>query len=225
MRLRTRFRLTPLLITASASIAALGSESDAQEPAEPLIADFSSGWAERWMHIKLDSRENSFTAVLEDGDPVLQVQSDRSASGFWHAFNIEPVEDGTIAWRWKIERSIPGNRNEREKKGDDYAARLFVIFNDEPFSDGSRALCYVWAAREPVGSALVNPYVTNVMQIVLESGDARAGEWVTEERDFLKDYIEAFGERPKKVSAVAVMVDTDDTGTTTKTWFGEIRLY
>lgn len=116
-----------------------------------------------------------------------------------------------------------GNRREREKPGDDYAARFFVIFDGEPFSRSARAICYVWAASEPVVSRYRNPYFSNVVTIVLRSGDELTGEWVREERDFMADYREAFGELPSSVTAVAVMADTDDTGGHATSWFTDIR--
>ncbi len=129
-----------------------------------------------------------------------------------------------MAWRWRLEATLTGNRSEREKRGDDFAARFFVIFDGQPFSRSARAICYVWAASEPVGSRYRNPYFSNVLTIVLRSGDELAGEWVSEERDFMADYREAFGELPSSVTAVAVMADTDDTGRRATSWFADIRL-
>jgi hypothetical protein len=58
--------------------------------------------------------------------------------------------------------------------------------------------------------------------IVVESGDAKAGTWVDERRNLLDDYRRAFGEDPPKVSGVAIMTDTDNTGETATAWYGDI---
>ncbi len=82
----------------------------------------------------------------------------------------------------------------------------------------------MWAANEPVGSTFPNPYISNVTTIVLQSGDDRAGRWMREERDFMADYFAAFGEAPRRVTAVAVMADTDDTNGRATAGFADIKL-
>ena len=50
------------------------------------------------------------------------------------------------------------------------------------------------------------------------------GQWLREERDFMKDYRDAFGEDPLAVTAVAVMVDTDNIRGTALSWFDSIEV-
>lgn len=45
-----------------------------------------------------------------------------------------------------------------------------------------------------------------------------------EERDFMRDYRDAIGEDPVAVTAVAVMVDTDNTRSSALSWFDSIEL-
>jgi Protein of unknown function (DUF3047) len=195
-----------------------------QQGAELLRAEFSDQAIKHWVGIKLATRANRFTVVEESGRPVLMAESEKSASALWYRLDMPPHEGSTVAWRWKVGSALTGNTREREKKGDDYAARFFVIFDAQPFSREGRAICYVWAAGEPVGAVFRNPYFPNVITVVLESGDAHAGEWVAEERDFVSDYRQAFGDAPEVVTAVAVMVDTDNTKRSATAWFDEIRV-
>ena len=109
-----------------------------------------------------------------------------------------------------------------QRSGDDYAARLFVIFGSGELRRDTRAICYVWAGRMPIGSAYRSPYVDGVQTIVLQSGDGRAGEWLEESRDFVADYVRAFGEEPDGIGAVALLVDTDDSGSRATAWFDDI---
>ncbi len=198
-----------------------GTEVYAQSP-RLWRADFGDGWAERWESARLADRTNRFTVVQDGGRPVLKIESDNSASALWYPLDSEAIEEGQVAWRWRVEGALSGNGKEREKRGDDYAARFFVIFDGQPFSRRARAICYVWAASEPVGSAFRNPYFSNVATIVLQSGNDRSGQWIREERDFVRDYRAAFGERPRRLSAVAVMVDTDNTRRRATSWFADI---
>ena len=116
------------------------------------------------------------------------------------------------------------NMAEREKKGDDYGARICLTVGGDPFTRGTRALAYVWAGQEPVGSVFENPYIGDVMTIVLQSGDEKAGGWVAEERDFVADYVNAFGEPPPPLTAIAVLVDSDDTGARAVAQFDDILI-
>ncbi len=150
--------------------------------------------------------------------------SRKSASGLWRMLNIHPAESGAISWGWEMEHSLSTNRYERMKKGDDYSARVFVVFEPRFLKWKTRSICYVWATQQPAGSIYGSPFASNVATIVLESGDSRTGEWITEKRDFVADYKRFFGESPKRVSAVAIMIDTDNTGGEATAYFNDILL-
>ena len=99
-----------------------------------------------------------------------------------------------------------------------------MAFGAEPFDGDARVLCYVWAASEPVGAVFANPYRSNVRTIVLQSGSAGVGAWATESRDLAADYRLAFREAPRRVTAIALVQDTDDTGTAATAWWDDITL-
>ena len=191
---------------------------------ESRSAGFGEGWKERWEDFGLGRERTSYEVVEEGSAPVLMARSERSASALLHRLRLAPAPRGLISWRWKIEGTIKRNRRERSKAGDDYAARLFVIFDAEPFTREARALCYVWASSEPVGAMYENPYHSQVVTIVLDTGDERAGEWIPRERDFMNDFREAFGREPEFVSGIALMVDTDDTGSQARSWFDQVDI-
>jgi hypothetical protein len=218
-----RSHLSPLLL-ATTLLGWPGSDTLAQVETVSIRADFSQGWAERWEEVRLAARSNRIIVVEDGGASVLKVVSERSASALWHPIDVAPGDGARVSWAWKVERPLMKNEREREKRGDDYAARLFVIFNAEPFSREARAVCYVWSSSEPAGSVYRNPYFPNVVTIVVRSGTERIGRWVREERDFLQDYRDAFGEDPAAVTAVAVMVDTDNTKGSAQSWFDSIEL-
>ncbi len=189
-----------------------------------LLADFPPGWQKEWEMRVLADRSNENIVVREENNPALKMISSSSASGFWRKWEIEPVVPGTVSWRWKVTRSLPAGSDEREKDGDDYAARVFVIFEPHLFRWKTRSICYVWAGREPAGSVFPNPFSDRVGTIVLESGNEKAGSWVWEERNYFDDYRAYFGEDPERISGVAVMADTDNTGTSTTAWFDDLAL-
>lgn len=194
----------------------------------PMIwEDFRS--AAEWRVRKLGRRPTRYEVVSEGDERVLRAVSNDAASIFWR--RVEAEEAGaageslrTVSWRWRVRSGLWENDREREKAGDDYAARLFVAFGDDPFRAGQPALCYVWAAREPVESVYRNPYVRSVAMVVVRSGPEGAGEWTTESRDFVADYRRIFGQPSPRLSAIGLMVDTDDTDSRATAWFAEIGL-
>ena len=224
----------------------------AAAPAEAAIAAFStaaSGAAlpSGWRRIAIPGvKRNEFALVAEDGRTVLRVRSESAAGSAAHDLAADPGATPVLAWRWKVERALD-RAAWGTKEGDDFAARIYVTFDlplDRlPLAERAKirlgralfgsdlpaaALCYVWASREPVGTSGWNPYADRVRMIVVESGNARAGQWVAESRDVEADFRAAFGGQWKgpvpRVSGVLLSSDTDQTNESVTAWFGDLRL-
>ena len=203
-------------------LAGAGGALAAQQPFV-LREEFDEG-LERWERIRLDRRQTSYTTDVQEGDRALLATSENSAAAFVRSVEAPAPARATVRWRWRVTSSLSDNLRERERRGDDYAARVFVTFGGEPFDRKTRALSYVWAGREPVGARFRNPVVENVATIVLQSGDGAAGRWVREQRDLVRDFREAFGEDPPEITGIAVVVDTDDTDSVAISWFDDFVL-
>jgi Protein of unknown function (DUF3047) len=189
-----------------------------------LLGDFVPGWEKNWETKLLYKRSNQFRVVTEDRNKVLRVDSSRSASGMFREIKQKPIVPGRISWRWKVKSSLESNTKERTKSGDDYAARLFLLFEPRIFRWRIPTVCYVWAGREKAGSIFKSAYSNNVCMIVLESGNQKAGTWIQEQREYIEDYKTCFERSPEELSAAAIMVDTDDTGTQATAWFDDLIL-
>ena len=122
----------------------------------------------------------------------------------------------------------------------DFLARLYLSFDLDPatLDLGERmklvlaraiwgermplaALCYVWDSRLPVGTIAPNAYTDRVRMVVADSGPAELGRWVSRERNVAEDYRRAFGTEPPIVDAIIVSADTDNTGETAESYFGD----
>ena len=66
------------------------------------------------------------------------------------------------------------------------------------------------------------PWTYQVQMIMMESGSTKLNTWITEERNVYEDYKQAFGEEPPMISGVAIMTDTDNTGESAMTYYGDI---
>ena len=114
-----------------------------------LSDDFSNPDLDvRWYRQDLAGRATRYSIVNENNNPILSSHADRSASAL-----LRPVRTHApgvvLSWRWRIEVGLWDNHNEQTRPGDDFAARLFVIFGNLLGDPDIRALCYVWAASEP----------------------------------------------------------------------------
>lgn len=188
-----------------------------------LLEDFSDGVA-RWHTQKLHKRQTRYTVVSEDGNRFLLAQSSGAASALWRDVPAERLDANTISWRWRVASSLTENHRERDRSGDDFAARVFVIFGDDVFTQDTRAIAYVWSGVEPVESTFRNPYVNGVATIVLESGNTNADRWLYENRNFVEDYRRVFGSDPDAIKAVAIVVDTDNTRAQAEAHFDDFTL-
>ncbi len=188
-------------------------------------------------------RHTRYTLIQDDGRTVILADSRNAASGLIRSLRVDPADFPVIQWEWKIEHVLEkGDAGTRQ--GDDYAARIYVAFAFDPdqaswwerarhksaamLSDkeipGS-ALNYIWANRVPAESILTNPYLSESMMVAVQSGNTHASRWITEKRNIVADYRQAFGRPPPEIIGVGIMTDTDDTGETTIGYYGDIRLY
>ncbi len=192
--------------------------------AADLFDGFSTGWRERWKLENWFGKPTRYEVVTDDGRLALHATSRDAHAGLVRRLDITAPAAARLAWRWKIAAPLTGNTRERERAGDDYAARVFVVFETSVIPLRTRAINYVWAAHEPVGALYPSPYTKNVAMIVVRSGAPEAGRWHREERDVIADYRRHFGGAPTRISGVAVVVDTDNTGRAAEAWFADLVL-
>jgi len=178
--------------------------------------------------------------VDDSGQTVVQADSRNSASGLIRKVSLDPKEFHTISWRWKVS-SVYTKGDVARKSGDDFPARVYITFAYNPSRIGFwekakyeaarlmygktpplAAITYIWASRAPIGLMVANAYTDRVKMVVLQSGTDRAGQWVTENRDIYADYKKAFGGEPTRISGVAIMTDSDNTGESARAWYGDI---
>lgn len=180
-------------------------------------------------------------AFVEDaGTTVLRIRSQGSSSGLSRALRVDPAAFPMLSWRWKTARLL-AKGGLGSKESDDFPLRLYVTFDLDPstLSLGDRlrlgaaraiwgahlpsaAICYVWDGRAAAETVANNAYTDRVRMIVVDSGAARLGRWVTHERNVAEDYRRAFGTAAPAVSSLIVSADTDNTGETAESWFGDI---
>ncbi|MEO6568645.1 MAG: DUF3047 domain-containing protein [Opitutaceae bacterium] len=189
-----------------------------------LFDHFTTTWRSQWQDQRLFSKATSYEVAMDAGQPVLHATSRMANAGLLREVARASPSAIRLHWRWKVRSSLTGNARERERAGDDYAARVFIVFETSVIPLRTKAINYVWAAMEPPGAVFASPYTKNVGIVVLRSGDKDAGPWRAESRDVFADYVAFFGTSPTKISAVAVLVDTDNTRREAEAWFADLIL-
>ena len=184
------------------------------------VARFSRGDLDGW-YPKIFSGETRYTLEPGNGRFVLRAESRATASGLYHEMRVDLEETPILNWSWRVDNVLSGN-DERSREGDDYPARVYVVFSGGMAFWRARAVNYVWSSHQPVGSTWPNAYTGNARMIAVQSGSTRVGKWVSERRDVRWDYIRQFGRDPGPVAAVAIMTDTDNTGGMATAWYGDI---
>lgn len=202
----------------------------------------SDTFPDSWQSLTFNSIEQhtSYTLVDDQNTKVIKAVSNNSASGLTKKITFNPKEYPYLSWRWKVNKTIPAS-DVSSKSGDDYAARIYVIFkydvNDLPDEEKSKinwykffngklpplaTLNYVWENKTAIGSIVPSPYTKRVKMVVVKNKESDLQKWYVEECNIYEDYKKAFGEEPKDVISLAIMTDTDNTSSMAESYFGDI---
>jgi hypothetical protein len=206
--------------------------------AESLEKSLPAGW--KPLTFKKIDRHTTYTLIKEGNEAVVKAVAESSASGLAREIKINSKEYPVVQWRWKV-TNVLKKGDVKRKEGDDYPARIYITFEYDPsrlgFFDKAKyemirllygqyppvgAINYIWESNTPEGTMVPNPYTDRVVMIVVESGELKLNQWVSEERNIYEDYKKAFGQEPPMISGVAIMTDTDNTGESATAYYGDI---
>jgi hypothetical protein len=192
------------------------------------------------MRLRGHDRDTAYSLVNDNGVRVVEAVADETMSGMSYAVNIDPAQHPILSFRFKADQ-LPTHADLKTRKGDDFAARIYVLFDYDisklPFMERSKmriarslygdsmpsaALNYVWDAKYPTGTTAWNAYTHRIRMIVVESGDAKLGQWVSITRNVVEDFKAAFGEPPPRIVGVVIATDADNTGSKARARYGDI---
>jgi hypothetical protein len=184
-----------------------------------LLDDYKEGLSPKWEERPLEGK-TVYQITREDAEYCIKATSRASASALYYRIEYDTREYPILKWRWKVSRVL-SKGDALKRDGDDYAARVFVVFPSSVSWKG-KVLVYVWASKLPKGKAVTNSHNSNFMMVAVESGSGRVGEWKEEQRNVYEDYQRYFGGEPPKAGAIAIMTDTDNTAEEATAWYGPI---
>lgn len=199
----------------------------------------ASGWQEwRFSRFKKPTR---YQLVKDSGQLVVKATAEGSASGLRHWVKLDPFAYPVLTWRWKVNELIESADNTR-RDTEDSPVRVLVTFDGDierlPLAErllfddiylvtGQRmpyaTLAYIWENRLHKDALVPNSHTSRIKMIVAESGRENLGRWQNVTRNVVDDFRRAFGEEPGTITSVGIMTDTDNTGTRTEGFYGDIR--
>lgn len=200
---------------------------------------------ENWspLYFQKIKKHTQYSIIKEEGRSFLKTESNTSASAIIYKKEFNVYEYPRMRWKWKIE-NIYRKGNVKEKSGDDYPVRVYVIFKYDPekasFAQKIKygiakkiygeypphsSLNYIWANKKEEKGIFTNPYAEEAKMVILEAGPDKIGQWWEEDVNIIDDYRKAFGSDPPEIARIAVMNDPDNTGERSVSYIECLEIY
>jgi Protein of unknown function (DUF3047) len=203
--------------------------TSASAAAQVVVEDWSAqavgskGIPAGWRGQNWGSPKYDFTIVTNDGHKALQMRSANEGSTISKEVkgNVNLKETPILEWSWKV-TTLPKDGNSCRKATDDQAGQVFVVWPRFPEAVRSQIIGYVWDTTQPVGTVCKSEKTGTVTYIVVRSGPAELGKWLTERRNVADDYKRVFGGEPDPPSAVSIAIDSNDTNSTAESFMGAL---
>ena len=160
---------------------------------------------------------------------VIKAESLGSRSSLFKDIEKTKKDYPVLSWKWKVS-NVVRSAIETRKDRHDAAARVMVVFDREKgfhWLRGAHAgprIEYIWANRLPKGHIFDHPDEMECKIFVLESGEGKAGQWVSERRNLRKDFMEAFQASFAGVVAIGIQTDTDHSNEMLTAYYSEPML-
>lgn len=201
-----------------------------------------TAWAD-WIFPKIP-KTTAYAVVAGDDGSALRIVSDGAASGLLtqQAFTVPEGRDYRVRWRWRVD-TLPSAPDPRTKPGDDYALRVYVIYErpekeagwleryalrKAPFHELGylpvRSLAYVWTETPGLPKYFENPYTDRVIMLPNTYARAERGEWREVAIDPAGDYRRITGEEAPRRFRLAIMGDADNSASRSVAWLDWIEV-
>jgi hypothetical protein len=146
--------------------------------------------------------------VSEGGEHVLHMKCKESSFSIERKAYVDSAEYPYIIWTWKALK-IPAHGDVRVRDRNDQALQILVAF------DNRKVISYVWDSNAPAGTvsdeSIGWPFNLAVKVIVVRSGHADTGEWITQTRNIHRDYKTIFNEQPPHITGIRIQTNTQYT--------------
>jgi len=135
--------------------------------------------------------------------------ADNAASGLGKEVKIDLNKTPFINITWKIEKDLPGIR-ENTKKGHDFAARVFAVKKTGSTPLSNRAINYVFSSNSEIGFNSPSPYTKKSIDNVLATTKDNLNQWITVKANVKEDFKRFHDLDVNELDGLAIMSDTDN---------------
>ena len=150
-----------------------------------------------------------YTVGSNENGNFFKAVADNAASGLGKEVKIDLNKTPFINITWKIERDLPGIK-ENTKKGHDFAARVFAVKKTGATPLSNRAINYVFSSNNEIGFNSPSPYTKKSIDYVLASTKYDLDEWVTVKANVKEDFKKFHNLDVNELDGLAIMSDTDN---------------
>ena len=162
-----------------------------------------------------------YTVGKNEKGNYLKSIAENAASGLGKEIKIDLKKTPFINITWKIEKDLPGIK-ENTKKGHDFAARVFVIKKTGATPLSNRAINYVFSSNNEVGLNWPSPYTKKSIDNVLASTKNDLNKLITVKAN-VKEYFKIFHDLDvNELDGIAIMSDTDNSKMKSVAYFQNI---
>ena len=186
-----------------------------------VLVDFSTaqetvpkGW-----ELSVNSGEASLQLVQDDGKQALQMRSEQASFALQKQVHIPLQGSPFLVWQWKV-TELPKGGDFRRSSTDDQAAQLIVAFSSSHF------LSYIWDSTASKGlfASAHAPLFKKIFAVVLQSGTQGLGTWITEHRNMIDDYKQAYGKEPEALEGVRIQINSQHTKSRAEAYWRSIAV-
>ncbi|MDC1155176.1 DUF3047 domain-containing protein [Candidatus Pelagibacter sp.] len=150
-----------------------------------------------------------YTIGSNDNGNFYKAVADNAASGLGKEVKIDLNKTPFINITWKIEKDLPGIK-ENTKKGHDFAARVFAVKKTGSTILSNRAINYVFSSNNKIGFNSPSPYTKKSVDKVLASTINNLNEWITVKSNVKEDFKKFHNLDVNELDGLAIMSDTDN---------------
>ena len=178
---------------------------------EVKVFDFTEAELSKLKIRKVRGADNKtiYTVGSNENGNFLKAVTDNAASGLGKEVKIDLNKTPFINITWKIEKDLPGIK-ENSKKGHDFAARVFAVKKTGATPLSNRAINYVFSSNSEVGFNSPSPYTKKSIDNVLASTKNNLNKWITVKANVKEDFKKFHDLDVNELDGLAIMSDTDN---------------
>ena len=150
-----------------------------------------------------------YTIGSNENGNFYKAVADNAASGLGKEVKINLNKTPFINITWKIEKDLPGIK-ENTKKGHDFAARVFAVKKTGSTPLSNRAINYVFSSNSEIGFNSPSPYTKKSIDNVLATTKDNLNQWITVKANVKEDFKRFHDLDVNELDGLAIMSDPDN---------------